>query len=60
MNVDRNLCDVCGTCASVCPKAAITIKEFEAEIDNDKCIKCDNCLKVCPAQAIAEEKCKQK
>ena len=55
MKIDKDLCDVCGTCASVCPKVAITIKEFEVEIDSEKCIDCKKCLRVCPPQAIAEE-----
>jgi len=55
MMIDKDLCDVCGTCASVCPKVAITIKEFEVEIDSEKCIDCKKCLRVCPPQAIAEE-----
>ncbi|MCK9330293.1 MAG: 4Fe-4S binding protein [Candidatus Cloacimonetes bacterium] len=55
MKVDKNLCDVCGTCASVCPVGAIIIREFDIVINNEKCIKCNKCIRVCPAQAITEE-----
>jgi ferredoxin len=55
MKIDKELCDVCGTCAAVCPPAAITIKEFEVVIDDQCCTKCQNCVRVCPAQAISEE-----
>ena len=55
MKIDRELCDVCGTCASVCPEVAIIIKEFKVEIDSVKCVDCKKCLRVCPPQAITEE-----
>lgn len=54
MQINRNLCDVCGTCAAVCPVAAITIREFDVVIDTT-CIHCGNCIKVCPIQAIGED-----
>ncbi len=52
MKIERNLCDVCGTCVAVCPTDAIIVQEFMVVIDNGKCIKCQNCLKACPIQAI--------
>ena len=57
MIIDKDVCDICGTCASVCPEAAITIKEYEVVLDDLKCILCNKCLKVCPAQAISEVVC---
>ncbi len=56
MNINTQLCDVCGTCASVCPVSAIRICEFEVIIDQDKCIRCLNCIKACPIEAIEEGK----
>ena len=56
MKINRDLCDVCGTCVAVCPVDAIIVSEFEVNIDNEKCIDCLNCLKVCPIKAITEDK----
>jgi len=55
MKINRDLCDVCGSCVAVCPVDAIIVKEFIVEIDNAKCCNCLNCLKVCPIVAIREE-----
>jgi len=55
MKINKDLCDICGTCLAVCKKACITIKEFEVIIDKSICNKCKNCLKICPPQAIEEE-----
>jgi len=54
MEINKNLCDICGTCVSVCPIDAILVSEFEVVIDNEKCTVCLNCLKVCPIKAIRE------
>ena len=52
MLIRKGLCDICGSCAAVCPVDAVTIDEFVALIDPGKCIECGNCLKICPARAI--------
>ena len=54
MKVNYELCDICGTCAGVCPVDAIEIGEFKVNIDNEICINCLKCLKVCPIKAIEE------
>jgi len=51
MYIDKNLCDICGTCAAVCRRNAILISEFEVFIDNN-CKECGLCKSICPAQAI--------
>jgi ferredoxin len=54
MKINRNLCDICGTCVAVCPVDAIVVSEFEVCIDNEKCINCLNCMTACPIKAISE------
>jgi len=54
MKINRELCDICGTCVAVCPADAIIVKEFIVTIDNGKCIDCLKCLKICPVNAIKE------
>lgn len=51
--ISKNLCTGCTTCATVCPKNAITLVEdiegFKYPvIDQDKCINCGLCKKKCP------------
>ena len=54
MIINRELCDICGTCVAVCPSDAIIVSEFFVTINNDKCAECLKCLKVCPIKAIEE------
>lgn len=51
--IEADLCCGCGTCYSICPTDAISIKlnknsEFIPKIDNDKCTRCNLCYEVCP------------
>ncbi len=46
----EDICTTCGTCAEVCPKAAITVNAL-VETDPDLCIKCCACVKACPTDA---------
>ncbi|MCD6181794.1 MAG: 4Fe-4S binding protein [Candidatus Cloacimonetes bacterium] len=54
MYINQHLCDVCGTCVSVCPVDAIEVFETQVVIDNDVCISCGKCAQVCPARAIGD------
>ncbi len=54
MKINRDVCDICGTCVAVCPVDAIVVSEFRVNIDNEKCTNCLNCLKACPIKAITE------
>ena len=49
---NKNHCTACGSCANICPKNAIRMKEDEygflyPSIDEEKCINCRLCEKVC-------------
>ena len=46
----QDACTVCGTCAGVCPKAAIAINGGVAT-EVELCIRCSACIKSCPADA---------
>ena len=46
----EDLCTLCGTCAGVCPTAAISVDEtVTTEIES--CIRCCACIKNCPENA---------
>jgi ferredoxin len=50
----EDICTICGTCASVCPKAAISINGgVTTEIE--LCIRCCACIKNCPTGARVVE-----
>ncbi len=44
------ICTLCGTCADVCPTAAISVGET-VETDKESCIICCACIKNCPSGA---------
>ncbi len=53
IRIDKNRCDLCGTCISVCPVDCIEMTETELSIDEIVCIDCDACVKICPFAALS-------
>lgn len=53
-------CTGCTSCATICPKKAITmiLNEdgfYEPKVNEQLCINCGKCIKICPAQNLPEE-----
>jgi len=51
------LCTQCGTCAGICPAAAISLSwecriGYRLRVDQQACIDCGSCLAVCPAEGF--------
>lgn len=47
---DRSTCSLCGTCATVCPTAAVIVAGL-VETMKERCIRCSACVKNCPTGA---------
>ena len=45
-------CMGAGSCADICPSAAIKVKEGVAVVDPDLCISCGLCMQTCPKKII--------
>lgn len=56
IEIDKLLCDRCGTCVAICPKNCITVYESCIEIDRDECINCQKCVWLCPIEALSYKK----
>ena len=50
--IDKNRCDLCGTCVAVCPENVMTMNQNELQIDHDGCTRCSNCVWICPVEAL--------
>ena len=51
--VDKNTCDYCSACISVCPPDCIEVSENDLTVDHFLCIDCDLCIKICPVEALS-------
>jgi ferredoxin len=49
--IDNKICLRCGGCISVCPFAALELKE-NVILDEELCTLCGICEKACPVSAI--------
>jgi electron transport complex protein RnfB len=51
--VDRDLCQACGTCADRCPMEAIAVGDDDiSEVNQALCIGCGVCTPTCPHDAV--------
>ena len=52
IEIDRDLCNGCGSCITVCPTGSISLREGKANVSGDESISCGHCEAVCPQGAI--------
>lgn len=53
--VDRDKCDLCGTCARVCAFGAIACLKNDVVVFPELCHACGGCALLCPKEAIVEQ-----
>jgi ferredoxin len=54
--VDRDKCEVCGTCATRCQMDAIVADDEPAKVAEERCIGCGLCVTTCPSEAMSLHK----
>jgi ferredoxin len=52
IRIDKDACDLCGSCISVCRSCALTLGN-ELRVDDQRCIRCGLCVRVCPVAALS-------
>ncbi|RPI37030.1 MAG: 4Fe-4S dicluster domain-containing protein [Nitrospiraceae bacterium] len=52
IEIDRDLCDGCGLCVTVCPTGTISLIAGKAVVSGEESIFCGHCEAVCPQKAI--------
>jgi len=57
--INKEECEGCGTCTSICPKSAIVLKEVDgaiiAEVVPELCDDCGECIEFCLREAIKKD-----
>lgn len=54
VEVDHQLCLVCGACVGVCPANAMCLEKDRLEIWEELCTHCGRCIQVCPVRALSQ------
>lgn len=52
IEINRDLCVLCGRCATVCPSVLFELKDKTLTVSQHGCIGCGHCVAVCPQKAI--------
>jgi len=55
VHIDKETCDQCGTCISVCPSNALCLS-VQLSVDEQRCTSCGRCVKVCAFAALSLDK----
>ncbi len=52
VEIDRDLCNGCGLCVTVCPTGAISLVKGKAAVSGGESMLCGHCEAVCPQEAV--------
>lgn len=52
VRIDRERCNGCGLCLSVCPDNTFTLERGEVRVTGERCMGCGHCQAVCPRKAV--------
>jgi nitroreductase/NAD-dependent dihydropyrimidine dehydrogenase PreA subunit len=55
IEIDRDLCNGCGLCVTVCPTGTLSLMEGKAAVSEGESILCGHCAAVCPQKAVRVE-----
>ncbi|SDK03261.1 4Fe-4S dicluster domain-containing protein [Natronincola ferrireducens] len=55
LQIDGNVCTLCGECVDVCPTSAIELKEGRLHYSLEDCINCGVCVSACPEEVILQK-----
>jgi NAD-dependent dihydropyrimidine dehydrogenase PreA subunit len=53
VELDVDVCTICGLCAQVCPRRVFTVAEAVSLPGASACVQCGACIVQCPADALA-------
>src|SRR4030066_964833 len=57
VSIERNKCNECGLCASVCLRCFVKKNgRIEAFANKDNCNLCGHCVAICPTRAVIHHK----
>jgi len=52
IEVDYQICLVCGICVGICPANAMFLGNDRLNISKELCTRCGRCVQICPVRAL--------
>jgi ferredoxin len=52
IEVDDQICLVCGACVGICPANAMCLENDQLKISEELCTFCGRCVLICPVRAL--------
>ncbi len=55
IEVDDQICLVCGACVGICPANAMCLEKDRLIISYEQCTRCGRCVQLCPVKALHQD-----